>query len=254
MLQPYCFLKINTNVNIRLLLVFAIFWLGGCNKEIITVGINGTLTGNVRSVGIPYGTNQDGAKIAVEGTSPTITALTDINGEFVIHDIISGTYDLVISREGYGTYKIIGFSFVGGKALTSISAMIYELPTVKIKDVTLSIAPYSNDYFQVDLVLDLPEGPYYSGYLRYYASNKSDVSALNYSETGIMGSYASQGNSNITVTKGINKAVFTPGSDLFIIIYLCREADLGYIDTNTGNMIYASISQNGSVVKRIKVP
>jgi hypothetical protein len=237
-----------------LLLVFVIFWLAGCNKEIITVGMKGTLTGNVRSVGIPYVTNQDGAKIIVEGTSPTITALTDVNGEFVIHDIISGTYDLVISREGYGTYKIIGFSFVGGKALTSISATIYELTRIKIKDVTLSIAPYSNDYFQVDLLLDLPEGPYYPVFLRYYASNKSDVSALNYSETGIIGAYGSQGNSSITVTNGINKAIFTPGSDLFITIYLCRDSYLSYIDTQTGNMIYASISQNGSGVKSIKVP
>ncbi|WP_299437127.1 carboxypeptidase-like regulatory domain-containing protein [uncultured Aquimarina sp.] len=43
--------------------------------------------------------------VSIEGTSPLITATTDLNGNYSLKNVPFDTYTLVYEKEGFGTYK-----------------------------------------------------------------------------------------------------------------------------------------------------
>ena len=85
-----------------------------CNQydQPTIVNLRGTMTGFVRLVD----ENGDdlssgGVKVSVDGTN--FSTLSDSSGKWTLSDVTAGTYDISFSKEGFGTNKVVSFSFVG---------------------------------------------------------------------------------------------------------------------------------------------
>jgi hypothetical protein len=49
--------------------------------------------------------DNSGMTVTVDGTSPSISATTDVDGNFTLMDVPFGTYTLLYEKSGYGTFK-----------------------------------------------------------------------------------------------------------------------------------------------------
>jgi hypothetical protein len=239
----------------RISLVCIVLLICSCSEEKIRkVGLRGSLQGYVYyyhpAEGVQLLAN---AMITLEGTDPVVTVYTDSNGKFSTSNLETGTYHINFSKPGYGTFKMLGYSFVGGNIPSTITTTLYALPEIKIKDVDAVITKNGN-YVSLNgaIFIDDPESGSNIGYFRYYLSQKSDVSSTRYTETGILG-FFSQGSSN-QFAKGLDTKRFPGGSDLYMVIHPCSDQFSYYLDLETGNRIYSSISENSSSVISLKVP
>jgi hypothetical protein len=82
-------------------------------RDTVNNVLTGTLHGKARLYG-PYGLVADnsGITVTMEGTAHSAT--TDSAGNWALHDLPTGSYNITYSRAGYEPYKIFGYSFVGG--------------------------------------------------------------------------------------------------------------------------------------------
>ena len=55
-----------------------------------------------------------GILVSVAGKVYTTTTNTNSAGEWEISGLTSGTYDISVTKSGYGTRKVLDFQFVGG--------------------------------------------------------------------------------------------------------------------------------------------
>jgi hypothetical protein len=99
-------------------LLFAIAAVLGCSNDdpapTATERLTGSLTGAVELVdalGAPI-TDRSGVRVEVTGTSFAATSAAD--GTWRIDDLPAGTYDLQLSRAGFGEIRSFGYGFVGG--------------------------------------------------------------------------------------------------------------------------------------------
>jgi hypothetical protein len=228
----------------------------GCGEEIIhKVGVTGSLRGTVN--GFVSGTGSSvlaDAEIVLEGSDPLITLRTASNGKFET-ELVTGTYNLVISKPGYGTYKILGYSFVGGDNQTIIPPVtIYKLPTILIKDASVTATRYYNTVSTAFTVIndtDDSQAVTYGQY-RYFLSTEADVSPANYQDTGILGGYYQAGSQ--TFYKNFSADRYPAGTNFYVIIYPCIEAYLSYLDLETGKEVFASMGESKSAILKITVP
>lgn len=233
-----------------LILCLALLLFSCQEEQIKQVGLKGTLIGFVSSSTMG---ESGGIQVIVEGTNPQITVTTDDEGRFSVEDLETGTYDLVFMKSGFGTYKMIGYTFVGGNEPAYVFAMIYKLPDVKIKDMTL-VAKKIVNTARLEGTLTIETSSSWNVFYRYYMSNNANVTPSNYQESGTV-SLSSLSTNQVTFYKDINTQKFLPGSDLYVIIYPCGDQGYSnYIDVVTGNLIYSTITLQGSQVKTVKVP
>jgi hypothetical protein len=235
--------------------ILALELLAGCtDTEIISTPLKGSIKGIVQCYGRTSEDNS-GVLITVEGSEPEIQVMSDVKGDYEINDLPTGTYDLVFSKPGYGTHKIIGYSFVGGDEPVMLSSYIYQLLDLTIKELTVTLEKYDwsqSAQLYAQLHFEANDEPSTSGMLRYYISTSPDVSLSNYQETNTTYFFASGG--EYSFQKQINTTRYTSGTDLYIVVYPCLDTYLNYIDVNTGNLIYSSVNPNGSPVAHVKIP
>jgi hypothetical protein len=219
--------------------------------EILEVPGKGTLEGYVMGGYYSFSNRLEGVKVTIEGTDPLITIATDDEGAFKVNDLPTGTYHLLFQKPGFGTYKLLGYTFIGGSQPFLVAAVLYPLPQTKIKDISIKIGKQFNyTYLSSVVSVDLPE-EFESLYFRYYLSNSSDVSPSNYLITDAVAGYQSP---QSTFSFAIDTEMFPPGSDLYMVVYPCTETMSSYLDLDTGNEIYTSISLQGSNVVTATIP
>jgi hypothetical protein len=228
--------------------------LMGCQEDtIIEAGPKGTLRGYVELDGT--GSRGANVTITIEGTVPQVSVTTNGDGKFSVENLPTGTYDIVFKKSGYGTYKLVGYSFAGGNIPANVTVVLFRLPNVKIKELSM-VASKSGSTWRVDgtALLEMTQPRDWPGKLRYYISKSPTVSSTFYEETGIVTTDVFT-QSAAKFHHEINSRRFDPGSDVYFIAYPCTDDASKYIDIKTGNMIYCSIDIAGaSPVKAFKVP
>jgi hypothetical protein len=91
--------------------------LFACSKDITIPDLEGSLVGYVYTFdesGTQVNDNQDVEIAAIAGTEH-YNINTDQTGRFEFKGLPSGTYDMVIEKEGFGTMKQFGIQHLGGK-------------------------------------------------------------------------------------------------------------------------------------------
>lgn len=227
----------------------------GCSEETIyKVGEKGALKGSIVGYVPGFGSSPlADAEVVLEGTEPLLTLRTDSNGRFETQDLPTGTYNLVIKKQGYGTYKILGFSFVGGAVATIVPpATVYKLPTLEITEAAVTVSPFYNGVHAAITMTSTSDEISTFGFFRYYLSSDDNVSSSLYQETGILGSFSQSGSHMFGRTFPSEK--YPAGTNLYMIIYPCSDQYSTYIDLETGRDVFSSLGESKSSVLKITIP
>ncbi len=78
--------------------------------------------------------DNSGIAVSVDGTN--ISATSDSSGRWMLPGLNTGTYTIAISKEGYGTEKIIGYPFVGGGQAYFGKLSLHQIPSFSITELS----------------------------------------------------------------------------------------------------------------------
>ncbi len=118
-------------------------------------------------------------KIVVEGLIPEIMAITDSEGNFSLENVPFGTYTLVYTKSGYGTFKNVNIEHID----TGEATLLTAAPSLGSKTSTsitnLSVKEESNEVFLSASIH--PDASISSTkFLRFFYSTNSAVGPDNY--------------------------------------------------------------------------
>jgi hypothetical protein len=232
-------------------LVLILFF--SCTKEIINEGISGELKGRVwLHKPSSFNNNNSGALVTVEGSDPLLQTITDSAGEFSIKNLKTGIYDLVFSKDSFGTYKFYSYQFIGGNEPTLMMPVeLFQLPDSKITVFKADTVRISSNNYQIELLGSLSDTDTFM--LRYFVSDSSTVSYSNYLVTGYF--YAFNKTDFSTSLNETYFKSFSGGTQLYIILYpSAYPFNMSYMDIITGNQIYNVTVNGASEVVPFKVP
>jgi len=194
---------------------------------------------------------QAGVSITVEGT--TKSAITDVNGRFVLSGITTGIYNLVFSKAGYGTYKIISFQFVGGGTAYSGGTAYMGYPVLtKIANFNISglTATSSVGVINLNGTISGTVPTPYASFVTFISSNALVSSQpSNYESFKIL--YINTSSSSVTTSFGSTDLV--KGQTIYLRTYAIPGIYMYYPDIVTGRYYFPSLGPNPSNVVSVIV-
>lgn len=193
--------------------------------------------------------DRSGVTISVEGNTNSTTS--DSNGRFVLSNLKTGTYNLVFSKQGFGTGKYIGFQFVaGGGGQTLTSAILSKIPSFNVTGLTAKITS-GIITLTGSLSGTLPTG---SKYVMIFAGTTSNVSStpanyLYYQQISIEGT-------STTLSTTLYTTLFSKGQTIYVNAYASPINYYAgwYIDLITGRYNWPSLGTTSSNIVSVVVP
>jgi len=170
-----------TKRTMLLLATFSILLIGCNHKDESNPATKAPIKGNVNL--FDSGTKpmpKNDMLISIEGSNPLVTAVTDTSGAFAFDSIPFGTYNLVFSKLGYGTYKHIGLIHqnTGGSTVVYPSISLGQKSNTSVTGLS-----YSMTGGKIALAVNTSPVPSTSSpkYVRLFLSKKPNVSLFAYS-------------------------------------------------------------------------
>jgi len=159
----------------------------------------------------------------LDGSEPLLSAITDSTGCYEINDIPSGTYNIIVSKEGYGEYQRQGFQIVGGKEPLYFNGSIVEKSSTTIDDLSLEIVNGTDIYLKciVNHTYSASHGNNQIPAIRYFINNTDNPSDTNYLQTNIAGFEGESGTQLFSLVY-LNEDLFPSGSKIYIRAYGCN--------------------------------
>jgi len=241
-----------------LIISFILLFVISCKKEITYEGTTGEFKGTVIEYDENYNQISDcsGILVTAEGSDPLLQVTTNAAGEFSIKNLKTGIYDITFTKEGFATYKLVSFQFIGGPEPYICSKKILcKLPNVDITSLTIDTILYHNYYSYVQ-VKGTVSNDTTETRLRYFISDSPDVSYTNYQATDYESTYSSSGNFgsfSFNISSTILK-MYGKKKQLYFIMYPYGSLSGGYTDITTGKTIYFVNPAKASVVVPFVVP
>ena len=240
-----------------------------CKKEIYYEGEKGTLIGFIVDEDFDP---LEGVTVTLEGTD--IEAISDTNGKYIFSDLKTDIYTFTYSKKEYGTYKIYGYQFLAGKIPTyhKYNVRLYQTSNLGVNDVTYDTLRKGFIHFYGKVIYDqiqdfdtvyeysYENNIYFYFPVRYFISDKPEVSGNNYRVTG------SLHNSGLS-EKHIDSSsflghIFTnelksfkSHQKLYITFDTYKyNTDHYYLDINTGCNVFVNLSGKESKPIQFTVP
>jgi hypothetical protein len=191
--------------------------------------------------------DKSGVTVAIDGTVPPATAITNTLGRYQIDSLKTGTYEIVFSKTGYATRRAL-LAFLGGTKPYIYSSYISQscttLPT------NLSVTYYSSTAVTIACTVApaIPSGSL--RVVRVFYGKTPTVSGTNY----LTSSGYSTSSTSFSVTTSINKNYFPSGSTMYVIAYGDSYNSYTIMDLTTGLGIYATLNSPASNVASYIVP
>lgn len=210
-------------------LILLILLFAGCKKtEINQIDLKGTLKGEIYAMDEIGQKNNDNRNILVqlEGSEPLLKAVTDSAGKYEIRDIPSGTYNLVLSKEGYGEYQKQGFQIVGGSKPRYFFSSIIKKSSTTVEDLSLEIVNETDIYLKciVNHDFDTTESNFRTPVIRYFINTTGNPSNKNYLLTNVV-PFEGESGTQLYARVPINNSLFPSGSTIYIIAYGCNNVN-----------------------------
>jgi len=183
---------------------------------------------------------KDGMMVKIEGT--TFVAYTDTAGIYQFEEVPYGTYNLSYEKDGYGTYKQIGFIHSNdgdGKPAVVPAATLGKTSSTTVTDLSVKI---NADTIRLTSTIS-PAGTSDSARnVRYFFGADTTVSSSMY--LGQSKAYEIKGQYGIWkmlqsdfITMG-----FTSGQTVYVKAYGDAEHSNEYINTGTGKLIFPNVN------------
>lgn len=165
-------------------LTILLFLFSGCRKtEVEHLDLKGTIKGQIFTLDEFANTISDNANchVVLDGGTTSYSTVTDTSGSYVITDIPTGTYIIIISKEGYSTIRTEDIKIVGGENPIWYNTTIIENSKTTIENFSLENVNdtiFMNGIIHHDYII----GQFINQHPRilYFVSDKKDVSSSNY--------------------------------------------------------------------------
>lgn len=227
--------------------------LSGCEEsESAQFSLEGTIEGEVRTINELGIETSDQANVQVqlrgEADKVLLSTTTDEEGKYVLKHIPSGTYNMVITKDGYGEFQNQGIMVVGGDEPLFINGSLFEKSKTIITDLSASTVS-SNQLILKGLVFH-----YFSvadlafnrlGIMCFFHTDKNP-SSDNYLQAGML-YFNGESGSYMENSLYLNKDYFPPGSDVYIVAYGSMKYYWGYYDIKSNQNRYTSIGQPSNI-------
>ncbi len=220
--------------------------LVGCNKtEVVEFNQNGTLKGQVQTRTEWGELKKDHSDIVIqlEGSNPLLTTVTDFDGKFEITNIPTSTYNLVVSKNGYGEYQHQGFQIVGGNEPLYWNNYLIETSTIVVDDFSAEVV---HDQIKLKATISHLSAPTsYIPSIRFFFHNENNPSAQKYL---YIRSVNVENDSQIEVTVEPDKKKFPSGSRIYIIAYGLYYLR-GYFDIPSNLDIFTGVGKGSDIIE-----
>ena len=208
------------------------------------------LSGKIVGFATPY--DEAGNSVAKAGTTVSVenqnlTATTDADGRFELGNLKAGTYNVVYTRAGYGTFKRFSIPHVGGEQPTYLGGVgLSAMSTATVS--SFSISPSTGgSYPSIPYRITLNGATASGARVIMYISSQTSVSSANYAfsyGTGNSGSSTLFGSIDRSYFSGSNLA---SGSTAYAIAYPSSYYSSSYTDPATGRSVNPSLGAPSSV-------
>jgi 3D (Asp-Asp-Asp) domain-containing protein len=245
-----------THFNFILILSAIIFLslLSSCEKEESTTPqLKGTLIGwaTLNDEFANRISDKSGVIVTVDGTNPLLTATTDSTGKYQIDNLPEGTYNLICTKSGFATYKVIGLQVVGGNMPRVQNISLTQPSTTVISNISVKDSSNKISYMQYSVATNAASGTIFD--IRYFISTSDSVSSINYQYTGAVGIRFSANMVQQFAVATINN-IFPSGTLVYVIAYGETSTDATYTDITTGLTIYPALNSQASNIASFIVP
>ncbi len=217
--------------------------------------LNGIIQGKVYSVQDTTNVGEPQSDVLVSLENTELSATTDANGEFIITDVPTETYNLVYTNSLFDTTKQFGIQVIGGgeypinissvyiheKSSTIATNLIVDYRNEEIKFLA-EISPDANDENErgVIILISDNENVAYDNNLYYYDARTFDKNEI-----------------SIKLTSNIlddNIPGFNPKKTYYAIAYGISTSHGRYFDTNKGSYVYTGINSMATNVVAFNIP
>ena len=140
-----------------------------CSKNDFLPGLTGNMVDFVYTFD-EFGSlleDRSQVKVTAIGLDQSYSASSNSGGRFVLEDVPTGTYELHLKKEGFGTLKQFGVQHLGGKPTILLNNrdeeeayFLYEMPASVIKHLHIVNDSITCE-FTFDIIPDPPPYPFF---------------------------------------------------------------------------------------------
>ena len=234
--------KFSRNIYYAILLIATT----GCNSEETEYKLlSGDISGTIYQNGL---VKVDPVQVILEGNNIKKTTTTNNHGQYLLKGLKTGTYNLTYMKEGYGTCRLNGYSYIGGtKDPVEIPDInLAQLPDASVSNLTISKIESYYDGISTKTAIsynaEFSPDPNLRTYYIYYISTDKNVSYKNYD----IWYWLDETSPQIFLSEYYHY-LKEKGTKLYLIIYpLHYDWATKYTDSQTGCEIHPGVQVNGA--------
>lgn len=189
--------------------------------------------------------------IKVEGTTPSISAITNANGDFTLADVPFGTYTILYEKSGFGTFKKFDIEHLNNATAITNTPSLGEISTTQITNLQANVSGN-------DIIISVTTNPAGSNgntrYVRYFLSTDSNVSNENYTyfSPGLVSRINPK---EITLSNNdLISAGFSKGQVVFVKVYGDSFWSNEYFDSDLDRNVFPNLNMTSNNAVSFIVP
>lgn len=235
--------------------------LTGCNLNSSSDPLSGNMIGYVSLHDVNgYVVQEDtGIWVSVAGKVYTTTTNTDSAGEWEISGLTSGTYDISVSKSGYGTREALDFQFVGVGQANIGTVTLYQIPLDSVTRLSDSVSASDGTVFlSGTLAGTLPTE---AGLARVYIFLGGDTAVsfdpqhyLNYTSANNTFTSTTFSTSISNDTMFLLNSGFRTGQTVYTVAYAGSTNPIAYTDSTTNRSVFTGLNPSRSNIDSFVVP
>jgi len=197
--------------------------------------------------------NSDGMTVAIEESIPMNAAITNINGEFILQDVLFGTYTLVYSKEGYGTYKMFGVE----NQNVGYTNIVPEVPALGQRSST-AVTELTTEIDGNNIIVTVTTDPASTindpRYIRLFYDDQFNVSNTNYGYFSDIVTIRENPFEMIITNTNLNDMGYDSGTTVFLKVYGDSFYSNAYDDPMLGYRVFPNLNNTAAPAVSIVVP
>jgi hypothetical protein len=185
-----------------------------------------------------------GMAVSIEGTVPLITDTSDSDGNFRLPDVPFGLPTIVYSKEGYGTYKNMGFQHNNtGHDNELPTPVLGQLSSTEVTDVTFTLG---TDNVRIFITIDNEGTVDEPKYVRLFFGSFNTVDYNEYTSTFKLTLITPVPNEVLLTPIQLSNLGFPAGETVFVKVYGDSFYSSDYFDPGTLFQVFPNVNPNSA--------
>ncbi len=186
-------------------------------------------------------TDRSGVTIGIDGTNPLVKGITNVKDQFTVDSIPPGTYDVSLSKYGFGTFKFTGKVFYGDEKPQYLAGYIAERSSTSANNLTLTYNA-TNRYITATANVNPAGTTSQARFARFFAGSNNSVSDSSYISTSVNGTSTNA----VSVSIYMDPVKFPNGTTVYVKAYGCSYYDYSYLNVETFLSVYTTVNTSSS--------